>query len=66
MDKAPVVIDKLKEAKQALENFMQSQGLAGKPEDVANLKGDEARVAFIRARLRKCRRCRPSSTSTQI
>jgi len=47
VDKAPVVIDKLKEARQALQNFMQSQGLAGKPEDVANLKGDEARVAFI-------------------
>jgi type I restriction enzyme R subunit len=47
VDKAPVVIDKLKEARQALQNFMQSQGLAGKPEDVANLKGDEARVGFI-------------------
>jgi type I restriction enzyme R subunit len=47
VDKAPVVIDKLKEARQALQNFMQSQGLAGKPEDVAKLKGDEARVAFI-------------------
>jgi type I restriction enzyme R subunit len=47
VDKAPVVIDKLKEAKQALERFMQSQGLSGKPEDVANLKGDEARVAFV-------------------
>jgi type I restriction enzyme, R subunit len=47
VDKAPVVINKLKEARQALQNFMQSQGLAGKPEDVANLKGDEARVAFV-------------------
>jgi type I restriction enzyme R subunit len=47
VDKAPVVIDKLKEAKQALQNFMQSQGLAGKPEDVTNLKGDEARIAFV-------------------
>ena len=27
---------------------MKSQGLAGKPEDVANLKGDDARVAFIK------------------
>jgi type I restriction enzyme, R subunit len=49
VDKAPVVIDKLKEAKQALQNFMQSQGLAGKPEDVANLKGDDARIAFVEA-----------------
>ncbi len=47
VEKAPVVIDKLKEARQALQNFMQSQGLAGKPEDVANLKGDEARIAFV-------------------
>lgn len=47
VEKAPVVIDKLKEARQALQNFMQSQGLTGKPEDVANLKGDEARVAFV-------------------
>jgi type I restriction enzyme R subunit len=47
VDKAPVVIAKLKEARQALQNLMQSQGLAGKPEDVANLKGDEARVAFV-------------------
>jgi type I restriction enzyme R subunit len=47
VDKAPVVIEKLKDARKALQNFMQSQGLAGKPEDVANLKGDEARVAFV-------------------
>jgi type I restriction enzyme R subunit len=47
VDKAPVVIDKLKEAKQALESFMQSQGLAGKPEEVTNLKGDDARAAFV-------------------
>ncbi len=47
VDKAPVVIDKFKEARQALERFMQSQGLSGKPEDVANLKGDEARVVFV-------------------
>lgn len=47
VEKAPIVIDKLKEAKQALQNFMQSQGLTGKPEDVAKLKGDEARVAFV-------------------
>jgi type I restriction enzyme, R subunit len=49
VDKAPVVIDKLKEAKQALESFMQSQGLSGKPEDVSNLKGDAARVTFVEA-----------------
>ena len=49
VDKAPVVIDKLKEAKLALESFMQSQGLSGKPDDVANLKGDDARAAFVEA-----------------
>ncbi len=48
VDKAPVVIDKLKEAKTALESFMKSQGLTGKPDDVANLKGDGARAAFIK------------------
>jgi type I restriction enzyme, R subunit len=49
VDKAPIVIDKLKEAKLALESFMQSQGLSGKAEDVAKLKGDEARAAFVEA-----------------
>lgn len=48
VDTAPVVIDKLKDAKTALDAFMQSQGLAGKPEDVANLMGDDARAAFIK------------------
>ncbi len=47
VDKAPVVIEKLKAAKAELETFMKSQGLNGKPEDVANLKGDDARAAFI-------------------
>jgi type I restriction enzyme R subunit len=49
VDKAPVVIDKLKEAKHLLTNFMQSQGLQGKPEDVANLRGNDARAAFVEA-----------------
>src|SRR6185295_14829883 len=48
VDKAPVVIEKLKDAKTALDTFMKSQGLAGKPEDVHNLKGDDARAAFIK------------------
>ena len=48
VDKAPVVIDNLKEARTALDKFMQSQGLSGKPEDVVNLKGDDARAAFIK------------------
>jgi type I restriction enzyme, R subunit len=49
VDKAPVVIDKLQQAKQALQSFMQAHGLSGKPEDVANLKGDDARVGFVKA-----------------
>ncbi|WP_307258384.1 type I restriction endonuclease subunit R [Paraburkholderia graminis] len=47
VEKAPVVIDKLKTAKDELESFMKSQGLSGKPEDVANLKGDDALAAFV-------------------
>jgi type I restriction enzyme R subunit len=48
VDEAPVVIDKLKAAREHLDAFLQSQGLAGKPEDVANLKGDDARAAFVK------------------
>jgi type I restriction enzyme, R subunit len=48
VDTAPVVIAKLKAAKEGLDTFMQSQGLTGKPQDVANLKGDDARAAFIK------------------
>ncbi|PII15564.1 DEAD/DEAH box helicase [Stenotrophomonas indicatrix] len=47
VDKAPVVIDKLQAAVQALDTFMQSQGLESKPEAVTKLKGDAARVQFI-------------------
>lgn len=47
VDKAPVVIEKLQGAMQKLDAFMKSQGLDCAPEAVPNLKGDEARVAFI-------------------
>ncbi len=47
VDKAPVVIEKLQSAVQKLEDFMQTQGLTCAPEDVPNLKGDEARAAFV-------------------
>ncbi|MCQ9374917.1 type I restriction endonuclease subunit R [Methyloversatilis sp. XJ19-13] len=47
VDKAPVVIQKLETAVQKLDDFMQSQGLECTPSAVANLKGDEARAAFI-------------------
>ena len=47
VEKAPVVIEKLDAAVQRLANFMQSQGLACVPEAVPQLKGDDARAAFI-------------------
>lgn len=47
VDKAPVVIQKLEIAVQKLDDFMKSQGLDCTPSAVANLKGDEARAAFI-------------------
>jgi len=47
VDPAPVVIKKLEEAISNLNNFMQSQGLECKPEEVNNLRGDVARSQFI-------------------
>ena len=47
VDKAPVVIEKLEAAVEKLHGFMKSQGLECTPSSVPNLKGDEARVAFI-------------------
>ena len=47
VDKAPVVIEKLLGAVQRLEDFMKTQGLPSTPEAVPQLKGDEARAAFI-------------------
>jgi type I restriction enzyme R subunit len=47
VDKAPVVIEKLRSAVDDLATFMRSQGLACRPEDVPNLKGDDARAQFI-------------------
>lgn len=47
VDAAPIVIGKLDSAVTQLQDFMQSQGLACAPEEVNNLKGDEARGQFI-------------------
>ena len=47
VDKAPVVIEKFKDAVQKLDGFMKSQNLDPAPEAVPNLKGDAARAAFI-------------------
>ena len=46
-EEAPVVIGNLKTAVNTLADFMDSQGLASKPEEVNNLKGDAARCQFI-------------------
>jgi len=48
VDKAPVVIEKLQAARTELDSFMASQDLRSTPDDVANLKGDTARAAFIK------------------
>ncbi|MEB1537667.1 type I restriction endonuclease subunit R [Xanthomonas campestris pv. campestris] len=48
VDTAPVVIDKLQKARASLDSFLASQGLGGKPEDIANLKGTAAKVAFVK------------------
>jgi type I restriction enzyme R subunit len=47
VDKAPKVIEQLQSSVKKLDDFMKSQGLTCKPEAVPNLKGDDARSAFI-------------------
>jgi len=47
VDAAPKVIKKYKDAVANLNKFMESQGLDCVPEQVNNLKGDEARAEFI-------------------
>jgi type I restriction enzyme R subunit len=47
VDAAPQVIAKFDEAVTKLDQFMTSQGLANTPDQVNNLKGDEARAQFI-------------------
>ena len=48
VDKAPVVIDNFKQAVDNLGEFMKSQGLEAKPDQVNNLMGDDARAHFIK------------------
>lgn len=48
VDKAPVVIEQLKTARKKLDDFLQSQGLDPRPEAISNLKGDDARAAFVK------------------
>ncbi len=47
VDKAPKVIQQLKTAVTELQAFLKSQGGEGKPQDVPNLKGDDARAGFL-------------------
>ena len=47
VDPAPKVIEKLEKATEELRSFMAAHGLEAKPEEVANLRGDEARAGFI-------------------
>ncbi|WP_429076648.1 type I restriction endonuclease subunit R [Aeromonas hydrophila] len=49
VDKAAVVIEKLQEAKIGLQSFLEAHGLSGKPEEIAQLKGDDARIGFVEA-----------------
>ena len=48
VDPAPVVIDKYKEAVEKLGVFMEEHDLVNEPEAVYNLKGDTAKIAFIK------------------
>jgi len=63
VDPAPVVIEKYRKAVAAMERYMTQSGLVCEPQAVYNLKGDAARIEFIR-RFRKCSVSRPSSTNT--
>ena len=47
VEPAPKVIDKYKKAVIQLKTFMETQGLKCEPQEVNNLKGDEARAEFI-------------------
>lgn len=48
VDPAPVVIDKYREAVEKLGNFMKEHNLLSAPDEVYNLKGDAARIAFVK------------------
>lgn len=48
VDPAPVVIDKYKEAVEKLGNFMKEHNLLSAPDEVYNLKGNAAKIAFVK------------------
>jgi type I restriction enzyme R subunit len=48
VDPAPTVIEAFKKAVEALGVFMQEHNLVNEPQEVYNLKGDAARIAFVK------------------
>ncbi|RZJ33978.1 MAG: type I restriction endonuclease subunit R [Flavobacterium sp.] len=48
VEPAPVVIEEYKRAVEALGCFLEEQDLANEPEDVYNLRGDSAKIAFVK------------------
>ncbi len=48
VDPAPVVIEKYKKAVEALGVFMQEHDLVCEPEEVYNIRGDAAKIAFVK------------------
>jgi len=48
VEPAPAVIDKYREAVEALGVFMKEQDLSCEPQQVYNLRGDAARIAFVK------------------
>ncbi|PVX47531.1 type I restriction enzyme R subunit [Flavobacterium sp. 103] len=48
VDPAPVVIENYQKAVEALDVFMQENNLVNEPQEVYNLKGDAARIDFVK------------------
>ncbi len=48
VDPAPVVIDKYQKAVEALGVFMKEHNLVNEPQEVYNLRGDAAKIAFVK------------------
>ena len=63
VDKAPVVIERLKTAKRELDEFMKSQGLDRRPRGRAHSQGRRSPRPFVEAS-RKSSGSRPSSINT--
>ncbi|SHK11009.1 type I restriction enzyme, R subunit [Reichenbachiella agariperforans] len=48
VDPAPVVIDQYQKAVEALGDFMAAHNLVNEPQEVYNLRGDAAKIAFVK------------------